>query len=64
MKGERLRSTSVNSPFTYKNITKDTDIKEYESIDIHGVRNTFVVQKATRTQLKLKDVDDLVNSLT
>ncbi len=40
VKGELLRSTSVYSHFTCENITKDTDIKEYESIDIHGVRNT------------------------
>jgi hypothetical protein len=41
VKGEQLYSTSVNSPFTYRNMAKDTDIKGYESIDVHGVRNNI-----------------------
>jgi hypothetical protein len=29
-------------PFTCENITEDTYIKDYESIDMHGIRNTSV----------------------
>jgi hypothetical protein len=35
-----LSFTSVKSHFTSGNETKDTDIKGYESIDIHGFRNS------------------------
>jgi hypothetical protein len=42
VKGEQLQSTSVNSPFTDRSIAKDTDIKGYESIEVHGVRNRCV----------------------
>jgi hypothetical protein len=34
-----LISTNVYSHFTCEIITKDTDIKDYESIDINDVRN-------------------------
>jgi hypothetical protein len=32
-----------NGPFTYRNIAKDTDIKGYESIEVHGVRNNLIL---------------------
>jgi hypothetical protein len=38
-----------NGPFTYRNIAKGTDVKGYESIDIHDDRNT-------KDQLNLVDV--------
>jgi hypothetical protein len=37
-----LGSTNVYRHFTHESITKVTDTKEYESIDIHGVRNSAV----------------------
>jgi hypothetical protein len=35
--------TSVYSHFTCENITKDTGVKEFKSIDIHGIRNLAVL---------------------
>jgi hypothetical protein len=66
VKGELLSSTSVYSSFTCENITIDKDIKEYESIDIHVVRNRNTEryvkkQKVTNLFLTTRKVPIAIN---
>jgi hypothetical protein len=52
-KSNKISSKSVQSHLTCEIETKDTDIKEYESMDIHGVRNNRHQGEVTKHPLDI-----------